>query len=118
VILCTLSMLSSLRPQLVQIVPVETLIVDEASQIPIGDYLYAFHAFALTLRRACFIGDDKQRMSDVPLENAAKGIHISPTVVPPFGQDDLKDLRSIFEVEHLQEHILLLNIQCKCVIKN
>lgn len=54
-------MLAALRPQLVNLVPVETLIVDEASQIPLGDYLYAFHTFASTLRRVCFIGDDKQR---------------------------------------------------------
>ena len=60
VILCTLSMLSN--PRLVSINhsnPVTTLIIDEASQIEVGDYMAVFTKY-LSLRKLCFIGDDKQ----------------------------------------------------------
>jgi hypothetical protein len=64
VILCTLSMLSN--PAIRKFtwsIPVQTLVVDEASQIEIGDYLAVFTSFFRTLRKVCFIGDDKQCMS-------------------------------------------------------
>ena len=32
--------------------------------------------------------------------------------VPPYGQDDLGDLRSVFEIPHLREHAIFLNTQC------
>ena len=35
--------------------------------------------------------------------------------VSPHGQDDLGDLRSIFEVSHLRKHALFLNTQCVCL---
>jgi regulator of nonsense transcripts 1 len=60
VILCTLSMLSN--PQLASIShsnPVTTLIIDEASQIEVGDYMAVFTKYS-SLRKLCFIGDDKQ----------------------------------------------------------
>jgi len=60
VILCTLSMLSN--PGLVSISrsnPVSTLIIDEASQIEVGDYMAVFTKYT-SLRKLCFIGDDKQ----------------------------------------------------------
>ena len=63
VILCTLSMLS--QPRLAEcglmddLVPPETLIVDEASQIEISGYITPFLELK-TLKRACFVGDDKQ----------------------------------------------------------
>jgi hypothetical protein len=41
--------------------PVKTLIVDEASQIEVGDYLAVFDSYK-TIRKMCFIGDDKQCM--------------------------------------------------------
>lgn len=40
-------------------VPIQTLVVDEASQIEIGDYIPAFQRYS-SLRKMCFIGDDKQ----------------------------------------------------------
>lgn len=46
-----------------EIVPVETLIVDEASQVEIGDYLIPLSRFHNTLQKIVFIGDDKQCMS-------------------------------------------------------
>lgn len=32
--------------------------------------------------------------------------------VAPFGQEELRDLQSIFEVEQFRQHIILLDIQC------
>jgi superfamily I DNA and/or RNA helicase len=62
VMLCTLSMLSSVfLSKFTRFVPLRTLVVDEASQIKIGDYIPAFLTFSLSLRKVCFIGDDKQR---------------------------------------------------------
>ena len=33
--------------------------------------------------------------------------------VPPFGQEDLQDLQSIFEIPHLQKHVVFLDTQCE-----
>jgi hypothetical protein len=61
VMLCTLSMLSNHNlKKFTSLNPIKTLIVDEASQIEIGDYVSVFSDFHTTLRKACFIGDDKQ----------------------------------------------------------
>ncbi|KAK0450244.1 P-loop containing nucleoside triphosphate hydrolase protein [Armillaria borealis] len=62
IILCTLSMLSHDRMSTIaRIVPVQTIIFDEASQIEVGDYLPVIHRFASSLQKMVFIGDDKQR---------------------------------------------------------
>ena len=34
-------------------------------------------------------------------------------LVPPFGQEDLQDLQSIFEVPHLRKQVILLDTQCE-----
>jgi len=34
-------------------------------------------------------------------------------LVPPFGQEDLQDLQSIFEIAHLRKYGLFLDIQCE-----
>ena len=63
VILCTISMLSTCRLVVcgfTKIVPVQTVIIDEASQIEAGDYLSIFAKYKATLRKMVFIGDDKQ----------------------------------------------------------
>jgi len=61
VVLCTLSMLSNDSIKyFTKNIPVNTLVVDEASQIEIGNYISVFSKFKWTLRKACFIGDDKQ----------------------------------------------------------
>lgn len=36
------------------------------------------------------------------------------TSVPPYGQEDLQDLRSIFEITHLRDQALFLDTQCMC----
>ncbi|KAI0065320.1 P-loop containing nucleoside triphosphate hydrolase protein, partial [Artomyces pyxidatus] len=93
VILCTLSMLSNPRLRdlgITRAVPVTKVIIDEASQIEVGDYVSLFSQFQ-TVRKVCFIGDDKQ--------------------LPPFGQEDLGNLESIFEMEHLRNSALFLDTQ-------
>ena len=63
VILCTLSMVSNPKLQLAgltQAVPIINVIIDEASQIEVGQYVPLFKSFSKTLRKICFVGDDKQ----------------------------------------------------------
>lgn len=45
---------------LTRFVPVMSVIIDEASQIEVGQYIPLFKSFGETLRNLCFIGDDKQ----------------------------------------------------------
>ncbi|KAG6821293.1 hypothetical protein H0H93_000153 [Arthromyces matolae] len=91
VILCTLSMLSNPRIQkFTSLNPIKALVIDEASQIEINNYLSVL-VTSNQLRKMAFIGDDKQ--------------------LPPFGQEDLQDLQSIFEVAHLRPHALFLDTQ-------
>jgi regulator of nonsense transcripts 1 len=45
------------------IVPIQTIIFDEASQIEVGDYLPLLHRFPHNLKKMVFIGDDRQRES-------------------------------------------------------
>jgi superfamily I DNA and/or RNA helicase len=66
VLLCTISTLSTRklsRLGFTRIVPVQTVIIDEASQIEVGDYLPILAKYQTTLRKMVFIGDDKQRRS-------------------------------------------------------
>jgi superfamily I DNA and/or RNA helicase len=68
VILCTLSMLSSFALRKFggfTIAPIKTLVIDEASQIEIGDYIPLFTSHS-TIRKVCFIGDDKQCKPSFP----------------------------------------------------
>ncbi|KAJ7707595.1 P-loop containing nucleoside triphosphate hydrolase protein [Mycena rosella] len=66
VILCTLSMLSSSCVSLVtQLVPLQTVIVDEASQVEVGNYLPMIALYSTSLRKLVFIGDDKQCEHDL-----------------------------------------------------
>ncbi|KAG1841682.1 hypothetical protein DFJ58DRAFT_807874 [Suillus subalutaceus] len=89
VILCTLSMLSNLCIKGIALqVPVETVIFDEASQIEVGDYLPLLQRFQPTLRKM---------------------------TVAPFGQDDVGNLRSVFEFPHLRKRAHFLDTQCKLV---
>ncbi|EIN09738.1 hypothetical protein PUNSTDRAFT_44029 [Punctularia strigosozonata HHB-11173 SS5] len=70
VILCTLSMITHPRLQkvgLTRLVPVSTVIVDEASQIEIGDYVPLMQRYASNLTKIVFIGDDEQHRMPVPI---------------------------------------------------
>ncbi|KAJ7761888.1 hypothetical protein DFH07DRAFT_411911 [Mycena maculata] len=62
VVLCTLSMLSNPRRALVaRLVPLQMLVVDEASQVEIRNFVPVLHLFSRTLEKLVFIGDDKQQ---------------------------------------------------------
>ncbi|KAE9397707.1 P-loop containing nucleoside triphosphate hydrolase protein [Gymnopus androsaceus JB14] len=94
VILSTLGLLSN--PALdkngtFDIIPVERLIVDEASQINVFEYMHVFHKFRKSLQKVCFFGDPKQ--------------------LPPFGQEKAKTLQSIFEIKHLRAISYFLDTQ-------
>ena len=45
-----------------ELIPVQTIIIDEASQIEAGGYLPILARYKTTLRKMVFIGDDKQCM--------------------------------------------------------
>lgn len=63
VILCTLSMLSnSLIHIFTNANPIATVVVDEASQITLGNYVRPLQKFP-SITKMCMIGDDKQCMS-------------------------------------------------------
>jgi len=94
VILCTMSMLSTDRLSelgFTKIVPVQTIIVDEASQIEAGDYLPILARYKSSLRKMVFIGDDKQ--------------------LAPYGQEDVPELKSVFEWPHLKQSATFLDTQ-------
>ncbi|KAK7033222.1 regulator of nonsense transcripts 1 [Favolaschia claudopus] len=93
VILCTLSMLSNpCLSNVTRLVPVRTVIVDEASQVEVGDFLPMLSLFSKTLQKLVFIGDDKQ--------------------LAPYGQGDVPALQSVFEMEHLRKGAVFLDTQC------
>lgn len=63
VILSTISMLSTGRIMefgFTRLVPVQTVIIDEASQIAVADYLPILAKYKTSIRKMVFIGDDKQ----------------------------------------------------------
>ena len=115
VILCTLSMLSSdwfMREGFTEVVPVQTVIIDEASQIEAGDYLPICAQYKTTLRKMVFIGDDKQ------CKCGGRGRMFffradSGFAVAPYGQEDISDLKSVFEWSHLRKGAIFLDTQCK-----
>ncbi|THG92920.1 hypothetical protein EW026_g8158 [Hermanssonia centrifuga] len=93
VILCTLSMLSN--PVLdgtgvYGLVPMERLVVDEASQISVSEYMHLFHKFT-KLEKMCFFGD--------------------PNQLPPYGREDAPGMQSIFDIKHLKSGSYFLDTQ-------
>ncbi|CAK5268391.1 unnamed protein product [Mycena citricolor] len=106
-ILCTISMLTSDRlSNVYRIVPVNTVIVDEASQvrdhptgihvltlvkIEIGNYVPLVHSLSRSLTKLVFIGDDKQ--------------------LPPYGHSDIPSLQSVYELKHLRKKAVFLDTQ-------
>ncbi|KAF9529885.1 P-loop containing nucleoside triphosphate hydrolase protein, partial [Crepidotus variabilis] len=86
VVLSTLSMLSN--PTLFQcgafkLVPLERLVIDEASQINIFEFLHVFHTHQKTLQKVCFFGD--------------------PFQLPPFGKEEVPAIQTIFDLEHVMK---------------
>ncbi|KAJ7104047.1 P-loop containing nucleoside triphosphate hydrolase protein [Mycena belliarum] len=92
VVLCTLSMFSSFRiSPITRIVPVQTVMVDEASQVEIGNYVPMLNSFSKSLQKLVLIGDDKQ--------------------LPPYGQNGIDSLQSVFEIDHLRQQAVFLDTQ-------
>lgn len=113
VILCTLSILSHPKLHVFTAAnPIKTVVVDEASQITLGQYVAPLQRFP-TIHKICMIGDDKQCEFSLP-----SPIYYAPifaTIVPPYGADEDVNIKSIFEIEHLQPNILFLSVQCECI---
>ena len=82
VVLCTLSLLSNpklLNCGLFDLLPMKSLVIDEASQIDVFEFMvipmlplrtisntlnqHLFHKFSKVLTKVCFFGDPKQRES-------------------------------------------------------
>lgn len=60
VVLCTLSMLANPRIKtFTNVVPITTVVIDEASQIALSDYIPLLSTIS-SIQKLCFIGDDKQ----------------------------------------------------------
>jgi hypothetical protein len=119
VILCTLSTLANSKVStcgLTQLVPVRTVVVDEASQIEVGDYVPLLHLFSRTLEKMVCIGDDKQRTCFLVDCEGDEADHGSFRSVPPYGQDDVPDLQSIFELDHLRHDEVFLDTQCMITV--
>ncbi|KAK0483001.1 P-loop containing nucleoside triphosphate hydrolase protein [Armillaria luteobubalina] len=94
IMLSTLSMLSN--PALdgngiFDLVPPRSLVVDEASQINVFEYMHIFFKFRKEMTQVCFFGDPKQ--------------------LPPYGQDKAPSMQSIFDINHLKDMTHRLNIQ-------
>ncbi|KAI9063965.1 P-loop containing nucleoside triphosphate hydrolase protein [Trametes sanguinea] len=93
VILCTLAMLSN--PMLAPVGmfayrPVERLVVDEASQIDVSEFMHLFDRFD-KLRKVCMFGDPKQ--------------------LPPFGKEHAPKMQTIFDFAHLRKRAYFLDTQ-------
>ncbi|KIO27806.1 hypothetical protein M407DRAFT_55818, partial [Tulasnella calospora MUT 4182] len=72
-------------------IPMERLVVDEASQIFVGDYLAMFYKFRATLEKVCWFGDPRQ--------------------LPPHQREQIKGLKSIYDIPHVKEASLMLDTQ-------
>ncbi|KAL5510974.1 hypothetical protein ACEPAG_3693 [Sanghuangporus baumii] len=93
IVLCTVSTLSNPALdtiRLFRLVPMQMLIIDEASQISVLDYLHLFGRFK-ELTKVCFFGDPKQ--------------------LPPYGRDAAPTLQSIFDIGHLKSSAYFLDTQ-------
>ncbi|KAG8932861.1 hypothetical protein FRC02_000422 [Tulasnella sp. 418] len=94
IVLCTISMLSNPGLHLKGItkhVPVTRVIIDEASQIYVGQYMHLLHNYRKDLVKISFFGDPKQ--------------------LPPYRSEDIAGLHSVFELRHLKKDAFFLNTQ-------
>ncbi|KAK0445644.1 P-loop containing nucleoside triphosphate hydrolase protein [Desarmillaria tabescens] len=94
IILSTLSMASNPgfdKNGMFDIVPPRTLIVDEASQINVFDYMHMFVKFKDVMKKVRFFGDPKQ--------------------LPPYGKEKAPSMQCIFDIEHLKDIAHTLDIQ-------
>ncbi|KAI0266502.1 P-loop containing nucleoside triphosphate hydrolase protein [Gloeopeniophorella convolvens] len=93
IVLSTLSMLSNPVLDdcgLFDMIPVTTLVVDEASQIDVFEFLHLFYTWSKNLSKLCFFGDPKQ--------------------LPPYGSEEA-GLETIFDIKHLEKTSHFLDTQ-------
>lgn len=93
IMLCTLSMLTSPRLRNLNFfehIPVKNVVIDEASQIQLGDLIPMIHIFQTDLKRICLVGDHRQ--------------------LAPYGQEEVTDIESVFERKHIVSKATLLNV--------
>ncbi|KAH9888514.1 hypothetical protein C8Q73DRAFT_655707 [Cubamyces lactineus] len=93
VILCTIAMLSNPaidRCGIFKLVPVERLIVDEASQIDTFEFMHLFYKFR-DLQKLCMFGDPKQ--------------------LPPYGKETAPGLKTIYDFKQFKAAAYFLNTQ-------
>ncbi|CAO1622351.1 unnamed protein product [Sympodiomycopsis kandeliae] len=91
VFLSTVSGLSSYRLDqagMFTLRPIYALLVDEASQIPLGAYPHLLARHSQTMARIAFFGDHKQ--------------------LAPFGSDTIEGIESVFELRHLIDRAHML----------
>ncbi|KAI0749051.1 P-loop containing nucleoside triphosphate hydrolase protein [Fomes fomentarius] len=91
IILCTVAMMSNPALDAVfHLIPVERLIVDEASQIDSFEFMHLFHK-SRRLKKVCMFGDPKQ--------------------LPPYYKDTALNIKTIFDFKQLKSSIYFLNTQ-------
>ncbi|KAI0827617.1 P-loop containing nucleoside triphosphate hydrolase protein [Trametes gibbosa] len=98
VMLCTISMLSNpavMNCGFFELLPVERLVVDEASQIDTFEFMHLFHKFR-KLEKVCMFGDPKQ--------------------LPPFGKESAPEMKTIYDLKHLKTATYFLNTQYRMPI--
>ncbi|PIL32978.1 hypothetical protein GSI_05096 [Ganoderma sinense ZZ0214-1] len=94
IVLCTLSMLShpsEAMNRVFQLVPVERLIVDEASQIDTFEFMHIFHRFSKSLSKVCMFGD--------------------PNQLPPYGKETAPKMKTIFDFAQFRASSYFLDTQ-------
>ncbi|CDO72676.1 hypothetical protein BN946_scf184985.g96 [Trametes cinnabarina] len=93
VVLCTIAMLSNPAIDdsgVFRFVPMERLLVDEASQIDTFEFMHLFHKFR-DLQKICMFGDPKQ--------------------LPPYGKETAPDIKTIYDFKQFKRAAYFLNMQ-------
>jgi hypothetical protein len=128
IILCTLAMLSNFNiPKVSQKLPIVNLVIDEASQISVFNYLVgrvhshilhdltypkpAIWSNATKLKRLCFFGDPCQCETGYQL--CCLDQSYSTTLVPPHDSDTVSSMKSIFDFPHMKDSGYFLDTQCE-----
>ncbi|KAH9976258.1 P-loop containing nucleoside triphosphate hydrolase protein [Lactifluus volemus] len=75
---------------LLRLIPVKSLVIDEASQIDVFEFMHLFYKFSKVLTKVCFFGDPKQ--------------------LPPYGAETA-ELQTIFDIKHLEKRSHFLDTQ-------
>ena len=108
-----------------ELVPLERLVIDEASQIDVGEFMVGrFRLIVVTSHLICALAPLPQvqqtaesmflRRSETTsvLFLSFRTVSSSSIAVPPYGRDTIKSLQSLFEIKHLRRQAHFLNTQC------